>query len=149
MSAKKVKIKINPENLKNILESFGMSTEAFDIELNLPDCKDTYKKLTSLNGILDWDFVEVENEGTDLYFDNLEKISEINLLDNKKHEGDLSTLLISRLKIDNFNKISTFIEANRRLSIKMPKLEFGTEKWVDLISPIYEEVGSEKYNQWT
>lgn len=58
----KKRVKIKTKNPEAVLGAFGMGREDEDLILDLPDEKETYKILMNHPDIIDWDFVEPEEE---------------------------------------------------------------------------------------
>lgn len=125
---KKFKLKVKSEKVKELLDLFNK--EEIEFYLNLPDSKETYKNLVKLD--VDWDFEQEQQENG--------VQEEPVVVDNKQ---PLNIRLINQCKIENYNDMSTLIEACRRIATRKPNLVFGNDDWIAELESTMLEIGNE------
>ena len=156
---RRINIKIKADSASKILTSLGQSDIA--VSIDIPDNKDTYKTLSREEGIIDWDFVDLEKEeeNTALEKEDFEaiKIKDTNeaagISDAEvvefaklyKEFGLVNNKLISVIVKDS-QDLALLVESIWRVSKEKPGVMFGTNLFDRLVCSKLSEIRSQALN---
>jgi hypothetical protein len=158
---RRINIKIKADSASKILTALGQSD--ITVSMDIPDNKDTYKTLSREEGIIDWDFVDLEKEEEEknitLKKDDFEaiKIKDTNeaagISDAEvvefaklyKEFGLVNNKLISVIVKDS-QDLALLVESIWRVSKEKPGVMFGTNLFDRLVCSKLSEIRSQALN---
>ena len=136
MSIRKITVKVKKEDLSEVIENLKAQESEITLTLSLPDSKDIYKYLSTSDKVLDWEFLENEQE-----MDVREVGKEVEKIEETKDLDTFSEFVYSVISgPTNLSEgISSFIEATWRVDKKSPGIIFGTPLFITTVG---NELGS-------
>jgi hypothetical protein len=124
MSIRKVTVKVKKEDLSEVIENLKAQESEITLTLSLPDSKDIYKYLSTSDKVLDWEFLENEQEMD---------VKEVDKEIEEKKDLDVFSEFVYNVISGPTNLsegISSFIEATWRVNKKSPGIIFGTPLFI-------------------
>lgn len=134
MSTRKITVKVKKEDLSEVIENLKAQETEITLTLSLPDSKDIYKYLSTSDKVLDWEFLENEQEMGD--------VKEVDKEIEEKKDLDVFSEFVYNVISGPTNLsegISSFIEAAWRVNKKSPGIIFGTPLFITTVG---NELGS-------
>ncbi len=156
---RRINIKIKADSASKILTSLGQSD--ITVSIDIPDNKDTYKTLSREEGIIDWDFVDLEKEEENITLEK-ENFEAIKIKDTNeaagisdaeavefaklyKEFGLVNNKLISVIVKDS-QDLALLVESIWRVSKEKPGVMFGTNLFDRLVCSKLSEIRSQALN---
>lgn len=156
---RRINIKIKADSASKILTSLGQSD--IMVSIDIPDNKDTYKTLSREDGIIDWDFVDLEKEEENITLEK-EDFEAIKIKDTNeaagisdaevvefaklyKEFGLVNNKLISVIVKDS-QDLALLVESIWRVSKEKPGVMFGTNLFDRLVCSKLSEIRSQALN---
>lgn len=157
---RRINIKIKADSASKILTSLGQSD--ITVSIDIPDNKDTYKTLSREEGIIDWDFVDLEKEEEENIALEKEDFEAIKIKDTNeatgisdaevvefaklyKEFGLVNNKLISVIVKDS-QDLALLVESIWRVSKEKPGVMFGTNLFDRLVCSKLSEIRSQALN---
>lgn len=157
---RRINIKIKADSASKILTSLGQSD--ITVSIDIPDNKDTYKTLSREEGIIDWDFVDLEKEEEENITLEKEDFEAIKIKDTNeatgisdsevvefarlyKEYGLVNNKLISVIVKDS-QDLALLVESIWRVSKEKPGVMFGTNLFDRLVCSKLSEIRSQALN---
>lgn len=157
---RRINIKIKADSASKILTSLGQSD--ITVSIDIPDNKDTYKTLSREEGIIDWDFVDLEKEEEENITLEKENFEAIKIKDTNevagisdaevvefaklyKEFGLVNNKLISVIVKDS-QDLALLVESIWRVSKEKPGVMFGTNLFDRLVCSKLSEIRSQALN---
>lgn len=133
MSTRKITIRVKKEDLSEVIREIKAQETEIILTLSLPDSKDIYKYLSTSDKVLDWEFLEDEQEiEVDKEVEKIEEIKDLDVFSEFVYNVISGPTNLSE-------GISSFIEATWRVNKKSPGIIFGTPLFITTIG---NELGS-------